>query len=171
MKTAVAILALGLALGCASQQVQKPWSEPAAWKPGTPLAKESVYPDDNESRLTDAQNKKLQQLRRDWRPAEVATPFDADPVMRALYLDWYGKGYTFFEATGIQVTPPYNQPDSQEQRVKAAGWRAGELAARLKSIDQVFEELRNGQQDGSANRSQPLGRETNRPPSAAGSGG
>jgi len=37
------------------------------------------------------------------------------------------------------------QPDSQQQRAKAVGWGAGELAARLKSIDQVFEKLKNGQ--------------------------
>jgi len=155
MKTAIAILVLGLAAGCASKQDQKPWSEPAAWRPGTPVAKESVYPDDNETALTETQKEKLQQLRRNWRPAEVATPFDADPAMRALYLAWYGKGYTFFEATGIQVLPPYNQPESQEQRVKAAGWSAGELAARLKALGAVFEKPRNGQPNAGPNSSGP----------------
>ena len=169
MKTAVAILVLGFTVGCASKQAQKPWSEPAAWRPGTPTAKESVYPDDNETTLTDAQQAKLEQLRRNWRPVEVSTPFDADPALRALYSDWYRKGYTFFEATGLQVLPPYNQPDSQEQRVKAVGWRAGELAARLKSFDQVIEKLRDGQQDGPANGSQPIRSETNRTSPAAGS--
>jgi hypothetical protein len=151
MKTAIAILVLGLSVGCASKQDQKPWNEPAAWRPGTPIAKESVYPDDNESALTAAQKEKLEQLRRDWRPVEVSTPFDADPAMRALFLDWYGKGYTFFEATGMQVLPPYNQPDSQQQRVKAAGWGAGELAARLKRLNQLFENLKNGQPGGTPN--------------------
>jgi hypothetical protein len=169
MKTAVTILMLGLTVGCASRKDQKPWTDPAAWKPGTPIAKESVYPDDNESALTDAQNKRLEQLRRDWRPVAVITPFDADPVLRALYLDWYAKGYTFFEASGMQIIPPYNQPDSKEQRVKAAGWGAGELAARLKAIDQVFEKLGNGKQDGAAHGSQPFSSETNRTPAAAGS--
>lgn len=146
MKTAVAILMLGLSVGCASKQDQKPWTEPAAWKPGTPTAKESVYPDDNENMLTDAQKKKLEQLRRDWHPVEVSTPFDADPALRNLYLDWYAKGYTFFSTSRLQVIPPYSQPDSREQRVKAAGWGAGELAARLKDVDRVFEKLSYGQQ-------------------------
>ncbi len=168
MKFAIAIVVVGLAVGCAFKD-QKPWSEPASWKPGTPVAKESVYPDDNASALTDAQKEKLEQLRRDWRPVEISTPFDADPGLRALYLDWYGQGYTFFEATGIQVLPPYNQPDSQEQRVKAAGWQAGELAACLKGLDRVFDKPKNGQPDGAANGSQPSRSQTNSTSSAAGS--
>ena len=144
MKTVVAILVL--VVGCSTKQEQKPWNEPAAWRPEATSTKDSVYPDDNETDLTDVQKEKLQQLRRDWLPVDVDTPFDADPALRALYLDWYLKGYTFFKATGIQVLPPYyKQPDSQQQRAKAAGWGAGELAARLKSIDQVFEKLKNSQ--------------------------
>jgi len=169
MKTAASILVLGLAVGCASKQDPKAWSEPAAWRPGTAIATESVYPDDNDSTLTDAQKERLEQLRQAWQPVEASTPFDANPALRALYLDWYMKGYTFFEATGMQVLPPYNPPDSQQQRVKAAGWGAGELAARLRGLDQVFEKLRDGQQDGAANGRQPIRSETNRTSSAAGS--
>lgn len=137
-----AVVVLRLMAGCSTKQPERPWNEPAAWKPGTQVGKESLYPDDNESRLTAAQKEKLEQLRLTWRPIELATPYDGDPALRALYLDWYGRGYTYYEATGYDTMPPhYNQPSDPAQRAKSAGWDAGELAARLQHMERVFDEF------------------------------
>jgi hypothetical protein len=136
------VIVLVLMAGCSARRQEKPWNEPAAWKPGTPVPKEFLYPDDNESRLTAAQKEKLEQLRLAWRPVELATPYDGDPAFRALYLDWFGRGYTFFAATGYDtISPHYNQPKDPAQRAKSAGWDAGELAARMKQIEGVLDEL------------------------------
>lgn len=155
MRPAIAIVSLSLlAVGCSTKEEQKPWNEPAAWRPGTPPGVHYLYPDDNERWLaTDQQKEKLAQFRLEWSVIDLATPFDADPVLRSLYIEWYGKGYTFYEATSMKIIPPqYDQPDSQEQRVKAAGWQAGELAARLRQIEGLGRQFEVGQPGTGGNR-------------------
>jgi hypothetical protein len=156
MQVTLAIVIFVLLVGCSTRQQHKPWNDPVAWRPGTPVA-DFLYPDDNEKILNETQKEKLQQIRLEWHPVQLSTPYDADPTLRELYLDWYGKGYTFFEASGMQFLPPYNPPDTAAQRAKADGWRAGQFEASLKQVGQLFDRLDERIRSGQMPRHRRLG--------------
>jgi hypothetical protein len=124
MQVSVVIARFVLLVGCSARQQQKPWSDPTPWRPGTPVADGFVYPDDSEKILNEAQKQKLRQIRSGWRPVQLSTRYDADPTLRDLYLDWYGKGYTFFEATGMQFLPTYSRAGVASQQAKEERWAA-----------------------------------------------
>jgi hypothetical protein len=142
MDRVLIFLAIGVA-GCASKPEAKRGAEPVSGSPQEiTLKRSSSYPEDAENFLNETQKAQLATLRTASHPLSSRSHFQSDSALRAVYLDWYAKGYTFTAATGLTTRRPQAwMPDSPERPAKLLGWEDGLFDASQKRLKDSFEKL------------------------------
>jgi len=142
MNRVLIFLAIGVT-GCATKPEAKRGDELVSGTPQkTTLKLSSCYPEDAENFLNETQKAQLATLRAASHPLSSRSHFGSDSALRALYLDWYAKGYTFTAATGLTTRRPQTwMPDSPERRAKLLGWEDGLFDASQKRVKDSFEKL------------------------------
>ncbi len=131
--------------GCATLQKEgRPWNQPSAWTPesDSEVTNTGPWPEHATDLLTPDQCKAYEKLI----ISPVAVPQDEqysnDPVLFAIYSNWYRKGYAFAEASKTTLHHhSLTRDGSAERNALVLGWLYGQNRSVIEGIRRCCEEL------------------------------